>query len=696
MIKRYFYKTKKINFIKIFFLLIFSAIFILLLAANATEAAGWTFSTLDENGDVGGTTSLAIDSNNNIHIAYHDSTNKDLKYTTNISGAWQIETVASENYVGEYPSLVLDSDNNIYISYYDRTNSKIKLARKNLNSSSWTIETIDPELQGPESSLAIDSNDKLHIAYKNYDGSKHILKYANNISGSFSLSLIDESANINGRISLALDSDNKPHISYYQTSNLRYASNLSDSTWTIATIDNSGDVGDESFLRFDSNNRAHIVYYDWSNTALKYATDASGSWQKETIDNTEDDGYYNSVAVNSDNKVLISYYDWTNGNLKYTTNSSDSWQAAILDSDGRVGGYTSLALDSYNRIHIVYYDFINGDLKYAQTSGPSSPSVSINSDASYTNSQNITLILSASGDAAQMLISENSDFSGASWETYAISKSFTLSSGDGTKTVYVKFRDQWRAETDTVSDTIILDTTAPTTTAAPSGGTYKSIKKITLSSTDALLGIDKIYYTIDGLTPTTSSKIYTKPFKITRDITIKYFAADISGNREQIKTSKYKIKKARFVFQKAKSTEEKITKKNKTYYANDFNFLFSKFPKKLQKKKYYLKIQRKLKYPLKYKKAKKLILKKYWIIKTNFNKYKPKTKKDKFNLKLIFEYSDKELKKLKENFLVLKYYNQKIKKWQKLSARHNKKKNTFTIFFNKFFSPTTYFAVGKK
>ncbi|MEK6837896.1 MAG: fibronectin type III domain-containing protein, partial [Nanoarchaeota archaeon] len=50
----------------------------------------------------------------------------------------------------------------------------------------------------------------------------------------------------------------------------------------------------------------------------------------------------------------------------------------------------------------------------------------------------------------------------SSWETYATSKAWTLTSGDGTKTVYVWFKDSvGNANTSPYSDLIILDTTAP-------------------------------------------------------------------------------------------------------------------------------------------------------------------------------------------------------------------------------------------
>jgi hypothetical protein len=46
----------------------------------------------------------------------------------------------------------------------------------------------------------------------------------------------------------------------------------------------------------------------------------------------------------------------------------------------------------------------------------------------------------------------------ASWETYATSKNWTLSSGDGEKTVYVQFKDTAGWVSESHSDTILLDT----------------------------------------------------------------------------------------------------------------------------------------------------------------------------------------------------------------------------------------------
>lgn len=94
---------------------------------------------------------------------------------------------------------------------------------------------------------------------------------------------------------------------------------------------------------------------------------------------------------------------------------------------------------------------------------PPTGTISISNGATYAVSQSVTLNLSASdaSGVSQMSFS-NDNINWSTAEAYATTKSWTLSSGDGTKTVYVKYRDtagNWNLTP--FSDTIILDTVYP-------------------------------------------------------------------------------------------------------------------------------------------------------------------------------------------------------------------------------------------
>lgn len=85
---------------------------------------------------------------------------------------------------------------------------------------------------------------------------------------------------------------------------------------------------------------------------------------------------------------------------------------------------------------------------------PSNTSITINNDAATTSSREVTLNLTAT-NASLMLISNNSDFSDVTvWEDFAESKSWTLTEGEGEKTVHVKFRSSSGGESSVVSDSI--------------------------------------------------------------------------------------------------------------------------------------------------------------------------------------------------------------------------------------------------
>lgn len=81
------------------------------------------------------------------------------------------------------------------------------------------------------------------------------------------------------------------------------------------------------------------------------------------------------------------------------------------------------------------------------------------------------------------------------------------------------------------------DTTAPTVTASPAGGTFTSVQSVTLSANETAT----IYYTTDGSTPTTSSTVYSAPISVSANTTLKFFGKDTAGNASVVQTQVYTI-----------------------------------------------------------------------------------------------------------------------------------------------------------
>jgi len=81
------------------------------------------------------------------------------------------------------------------------------------------------------------------------------------------------------------------------------------------------------------------------------------------------------------------------------------------------------------------------------------------------------------------------------------------------------------------------DTTAPITTASPSGGTYTSSQQVTLTANEDAT----VYYTTDGSDPNTFGTVYSSSISISATTTLKFYAVDTVGNTETVKTENYTI-----------------------------------------------------------------------------------------------------------------------------------------------------------
>ena len=121
----------------------------------------------------------------------------------------------------------------------------------------------------------------------------------------------------------------------------------------------------------------------------------------------------------------------------------------------------------------------------------------------------------------------------------------TLSSG----TTTVEFRS-WDnrgnvegAKTQVVQVAPAPDTVPPTTTIACNGAPCSSSNyaggiTVSFAATDNTggSGVANTYYTLDGSTPTTSSTVYTAPFMLAGNTTVRFFSIDLAGNSESPRT----------------------------------------------------------------------------------------------------------------------------------------------------------------
>ena len=288
----------------------------------------------------------------------------------------------------------------------------------------------------------------------------------------------------------------------------------------------------------------HAAYF------IEYIYDNAGNLieRRRTLDDTGPTGtvtinamaaYTNSVDVTlnltcSDNVSGCLKMQFSNDDIAYSSPETYSTTKAwtLLSGDGTKVVYVKF-MDGVGNWSSAFNDTIILD-KILPTGW-----ISINGGATYTNSTNVTLILTCndplSGCSQMQFANEGAAFSPP--EDYSTTKAWTLTAGDGTKTVYAKYKDRAGNWSIAYSDTIVIETQTPAGTITINrGATYTNSANVTLILTcnDTLSGCSQMRFSNDNITYSTpESYAATKAWTLTtgsgtKSVYVKF--KDVAGN----------------------------------------------------------------------------------------------------------------------------------------------------------------------
>lgn len=310
--------------------------------------------------------SLVLDADGRARISYWAGGYQEtLRYAVQTADGWQIDEVEylSDQQREGHTSLAIDSQGRPYIGYsvYDPVDptSYLKVATK--AGSTWTLETVATSKSTyptGQLSLALDGNNRPHLSFS-LDGK---LRYAYRDAGGWKISSV-KSENA-GQTSIAIGPDNQPRISYDQAGKVKYAY-LSGSTWQVETVRD----GEAPSLTIDSNGNAHLAFNE--GYRVNYAVRQSGSWQVDPNVDIDREAEFPqvSLALTASGEPGLVYLDGLPGyagRLVYRQLiSGTSWLKDNVVESGRFVGGPDIALDAHSRPAISYSDYANDDLKYA-------------------------------------------------------------------------------------------------------------------------------------------------------------------------------------------------------------------------------------------------------------------------------------------------------------------------------------------
>ncbi len=344
-----------------------------------TDIKNYTWNTyrIDNAGDVGLFASLADKNGKDFGVSYFDESWDDLRYAEGKAGEWNIKVVTGTNSrAGRYTSLVFDFNQKPHITYFDFSEGALYEAYVITNT--WRFRLIDTSDTLGAGAVSLDQSNQPHIVY--YNDLLGRIKSVRNATNWIEDTTISTRLSTDQRVAFRVDSAGRSHLAYYDPSSQDLVYGIKDGlAWSFETLDSLGDVGHNPALALDSANKPYVSYFDATNGRIKLAfKNSSNQWQTEVVAAAGNaSGSFSSIVVHpTTNDIYIGFYDASSQSLKlaYTPSSNPHvWSVEVVDNAPKSGWHNALVLDASGKPHLAYYEATNQVLKFASAANSLPP-----------------------------------------------------------------------------------------------------------------------------------------------------------------------------------------------------------------------------------------------------------------------------------------------------------------------------------
>ena len=354
------------------------------------ESDVWVRRRIDESQFAGQTNDIALGPDGSVHIGYGVfsdpfAATQRRKYATNAKGRWSVETVDARD-TGAFGSIAVGQNGVVHMAYNWKEPGgyfdllTLVYARK--GAGGWQKEKVQSS-SGMCPDIQLDSSGSPRIAsafFSYYGFLGESLRYFERAQGEWSMTIVDNQSLGIDQVSLVLDRDDRPRIAYHED----YQSSLhvaqpGAKNWNVRTLEASGAAHNANFA-LDPDGNAHAAYVFSSTEGqylVKHATNQTGQWVTETaFDGDDIYGGRPAVAVDAGGRTHVAFSNSNETAMYYASNASGAWTTDKLSAyeDGRVSDYPDIAVDSHGAAHVMYVIFppdAGGDcfLRYAVGDG---------------------------------------------------------------------------------------------------------------------------------------------------------------------------------------------------------------------------------------------------------------------------------------------------------------------------------------
>jgi len=330
---------------------------------------------------------ICTDSNNHIHTVWEDDTpgNLEIFYKRSTDGGttWVTKRLTYNSGDSYLPSMAVDSNNYLHVLWGDETTGDSELYYKKSTDGGTTWITKRLTYNSGSSSaptVAVDSSNHIHILWQDYTPGNMEIYYKRSTDGGviWTTQRLTWNSGDSGAPSIIVDSDNNLHVVWFDyspgDSEIYYKrSTDGGTTWTTRRLTWNSGMSLIPDIDVDSDNHLHVVWCDNTTPGnyeiyYKRSLDAGGTWgSTERITWNPLNSFSPKIARDSNNNLHVVWDDLTPGNWEiYYQRSTDggvTWTPKRQTWNSGHSRISGIALDSNNHIHVVWYDETPGNFE---------------------------------------------------------------------------------------------------------------------------------------------------------------------------------------------------------------------------------------------------------------------------------------------------------------------------------------------
>lgn len=275
---------------------------------------------------------IAVDSNNHIHVAWVDYTsgNYEIYYKKSTDGGsfWTTKRLTYNSGYSDRPIIAVDSNDHIHMVWHDTSSGVTKVYyKKSLDGgASWTTQRLAwaPGWAGYPK-ISIGSNDHIHVVWHSNTSGNYEIYYKKSTDGggSWTAKRLTWNPGISTVSAIATNSNNHIHVVWDDNTPGNYEVYFKKSTnggtsWTTKRLTDSPSSSKVPAISSDSNNNIHVVWHDYTpgNAEIYYnkSTDGGTTWTMKRLTYNSGHSTNAAIAIDSNNDIHVVWEDETPGN----------------------------------------------------------------------------------------------------------------------------------------------------------------------------------------------------------------------------------------------------------------------------------------------------------------------------------------------------------------------------------------------